>query len=169
LLKFVLVVGAATDVIIASSLILYLIFQRLDGPSSVAPLIDRLVGWNIRTGAVTSAAALAMLICFETMPNNLVWLGLYTFLSKLYSTSLLSVLNARQSLRNVMDRNIISELLGALELPTDTSPQTASRSALSIEMVPQPSTPVDDEITYQENKPKNEPLEHVLESTDGTV
>jgi len=51
--------------------------------------------WTVETGLVTSIGAVAMLICFLIMPENFVWLAIFTFLAKLFSNSLLAALNAR--------------------------------------------------------------------------
>ncbi|KAF8188744.1 hypothetical protein BJ912DRAFT_1143346 [Pholiota molesta] len=90
LITTLLVVGAAIDVIIAGSMLYYLAKKRNQGLQRIASVIDRLIAYTIRTGLLTSIAAVAMLICFQTMPNNFIWLAIYTFLAKLYSNSLLS-------------------------------------------------------------------------------
>ncbi|KIM37556.1 hypothetical protein M413DRAFT_76900 [Hebeloma cylindrosporum] len=83
-------VGAAIDIAIAASMLWYLMKQRGKGLLRITTVIDRLIGFTIRTGLLTSISAVALLICLLTMPNNLIWLALYTFLAKLYSNSLYS-------------------------------------------------------------------------------
>ncbi|KAF8956404.1 hypothetical protein BDZ97DRAFT_1671644 [Flammula alnicola] len=90
LISTLLAVGAAIDIIIAVSMLYYLSKKRGRGLERIATVIDRLIAYTIRTGLLTSVSAVVLLICFQTMPNNLVWLALYTFLAKLYSNSLLS-------------------------------------------------------------------------------
>jgi len=101
LITFVLVDGACVDVIIASSLCYNLISHRSSVTVRTVRLLDQLIMWTIQTGLVTSLAAVAMTICFFTMKNNFVWLGVYMFLSRLFSNSLLASLNARSNLRKI--------------------------------------------------------------------
>ncbi|KAJ7062683.1 hypothetical protein C8F01DRAFT_1368422 [Mycena amicta] len=58
-------------------------------------IIQRLIMWTIQTGLITSMTSVAVEITFQTMRRNFVWLALYTLLAKLYSNSLLVLLNAR--------------------------------------------------------------------------
>ncbi|KAF9483732.1 hypothetical protein BDN70DRAFT_873332 [Pholiota conissans] len=109
LITALLVVGAAVDVIIAVAMLYYLAKKRTQGLERIASVIDRLIAYTIRTGLLTSVAAVIMLICFKTMPQNLVWLALYTFLAKLYSNSLLSSLNSRQDMRDEISNNASSD------------------------------------------------------------
>ncbi|KAF8186291.1 hypothetical protein BJ912DRAFT_469028 [Pholiota molesta] len=109
LITTLLVVGAAVDVIIAGSMLYYLAKKRNQGLQRIATIIDRLIAYTIRTGLLTSVAAVAMLICFQTMPNNFIWLAIYTFLAKLYSNCLLSSLNSRQGLRDQASISVFSE------------------------------------------------------------
>ncbi|KIM37534.1 hypothetical protein M413DRAFT_76952 [Hebeloma cylindrosporum] len=90
LVSSLLVVGTAIDIIIAVSMLWYLGEKRGKGLMRVSTVIDRLIGFTIRTGLLTSISAVALLICFLTMPDNLIWLAMYTFLAKLYSNSLYS-------------------------------------------------------------------------------
>ncbi|KAJ3507834.1 hypothetical protein NLJ89_g6083 [Agrocybe chaxingu] len=99
LVTILLSVGACIDVIIAASMLYYLSKKRSQAFERIATVIDRLIAYTVRTGLLTSVAAVLLLICYQTMPNNLVWLALYTSLAKLYSNSLLASLNSRQELR----------------------------------------------------------------------
>ncbi|KAJ7889854.1 hypothetical protein B0H14DRAFT_2691086 [Mycena olivaceomarginata] len=89
-------VGAVLDVLIAVSLCFYI--RRLYTPYNLPKseeLINRLITWTIQTGLITSLMSIAVVVAFQTMKHNFIWLALYTFLAKLYSNSLLVSLNAR--------------------------------------------------------------------------
>ncbi|KAF5319823.1 hypothetical protein D9611_012857 [Ephemerocybe angulata] len=94
--------GAAIDIFIASSMLWFLVVRKKKSLEKVKRLLDRLVAYTIRTGLVTSVAAVSILIVFFASPHTMVWLAMYTFLAKLYSNSLLSALNARSGLREVV-------------------------------------------------------------------
>ncbi|KAI0766216.1 hypothetical protein BD413DRAFT_615364 [Trametes elegans] len=95
-----LALAAADDIIIAVSLC-YLLYTRRTGIRSTDTLVNRIITYSVMTGAVTSVIDLAILICFITMPNNLVYLGLYDFAPNLYANSLLAMLNARDALQKM--------------------------------------------------------------------
>ncbi|KAJ6506155.1 hypothetical protein C8R47DRAFT_110068 [Mycena vitilis] len=89
-------VGAVLDLLITLSLCFYM--RKLYTPNTFArseALIHRLIVWTIQRGLITSLTSVAVVIAFQTMKRNFVWLALYTFLAKLYSNSLLVSLNSR--------------------------------------------------------------------------
>ncbi|KDR84618.1 hypothetical protein GALMADRAFT_133874 [Galerina marginata CBS 339.88] len=96
LIVVLLAVGAVLDVIIALSTIYYLQKQRDSGVERLATVVERLILFTIRTGLLTSVSAVFILITFITLPNNLIWVALYTVLAKLYSNSLLSAQQMRE-------------------------------------------------------------------------
>ncbi|KAJ7617853.1 hypothetical protein FB45DRAFT_215491 [Roridomyces roridus] len=83
-------VGAITDVVICVAMCKYLkrMYSAYNFPRS-DKLITRLVSWTIQTGLITSMTSVVVVISFQTMKHNFVWLALYTFLAKLYTNSLL--------------------------------------------------------------------------------
>jgi len=96
-------VGVVVDLIICVSLCFYIrqLYTPYNLPKS-EELIHRLIVWTIQTGLITSITSVAVVISFQTMKHNFIWLALYTFLAKLYSNSLLVSLNARpQNRENV--------------------------------------------------------------------
>ncbi|KAJ3502983.1 hypothetical protein NLJ89_g8638 [Agrocybe chaxingu] len=95
LITATLSVGAAADVLIAASMIYYL--RQLSSPTQLrrtTDILNRLTRWTVQTGLLTSLAHVAAILCFQTI-GNLVWLAIYIVLAKLYSNSLLMILNAR--------------------------------------------------------------------------
>ncbi|KAF8955007.1 hypothetical protein BDZ97DRAFT_1862068 [Flammula alnicola] len=130
--------GAMIDVTIAISMVYFLMQKREKSLSRVSRLIDRLIGFSIRTGLVTSIAAVVVLILYRTMPRNLIYFATYTPLAKLYSNSLLSALNARSSLRDTVSKSVSVEVprrLGDLRATTSKGiPSEVYNNAISIEM-----------------------------------
>ncbi|KAE9390102.1 hypothetical protein BT96DRAFT_865865 [Gymnopus androsaceus JB14] len=92
--------GAFVDVAIAIALVANLYTHRKHVFSPTLKVLDRLIWWTIQTGLVTSIIAVAVVICFQTMKSNLIWITIYTCLGKVYSNSFMAVLNARNSFRN---------------------------------------------------------------------
>lgn len=89
--------AALSDFVITGALLYYLVnsgrgFSRND------TIFDRILIYVINTGLLTSVLALADFICAVTMTNNLIFLGIYFINSKMYTNSLLAVLNARRSM-----------------------------------------------------------------------
>ncbi|KIM37524.1 hypothetical protein M413DRAFT_448339 [Hebeloma cylindrosporum] len=150
LVTSLLVVGTAIDIIIAGSMSWYLAKQRGKGFLRVSTVIDRLIGFTIRSGLLTGVSAIVLLICFLTMPDNLVWLALYTFLAKLYSNSLYSALNARQSLREEVSNSFPSMDRYSRPKNPRRDGNASSRfgpHAISIEMKTTTETTPDDSIS----------------------
>jgi len=93
--------SAAIDVYIAVTLVVWLTVQRTRAIKSTSRVLDKLIAWSIQTGVLTSITAIVLVIIFVTMRNNYIWLTFYAFLPKLYSNSLLSILNGRLALRDM--------------------------------------------------------------------
>ncbi|KAF9465544.1 hypothetical protein BDZ94DRAFT_1253373 [Collybia nuda] len=93
------------DCLIAATLSYYL-KQSARWLERTSKIVDKLMLWTIETGLLTSCAALALLVCFQTMRQNYIHVSIYTVLPKLitvYSNALLALLNGRTTLRNISD------------------------------------------------------------------
>ncbi|TFK72780.1 hypothetical protein BDN72DRAFT_835648 [Pluteus cervinus] len=90
-------IGAFADVIIATSLSVDLIRKRKEAIFG-RRILDKIITTTIQTGLVTSFATIALVVCFIAMPDNLIWAAVGSSLPKMFSISLLSSLNARDSL-----------------------------------------------------------------------
>ncbi|KAJ6536305.1 hypothetical protein B0H19DRAFT_1271095 [Mycena capillaripes] len=101
IIEAVVIVGAAVDVILAVALCYYLSFWRTGGFRRTNKLVNQLMTWAIETGAITSAGALAIFISFLTMKDNLVYIGFFCMMAKLFSNSLLFSLNARERFAHI--------------------------------------------------------------------
>ncbi|KAJ7718438.1 hypothetical protein B0H16DRAFT_423118 [Mycena metata] len=96
LIEVVVVVGAAVDMILAVSLCYYLSFWRHGGFRRMSKLVNQIMTWTLQTGGITTTGALALLVTFTTMKDNLVYLAFFFIMAKLFSNSLLFSLNARE-------------------------------------------------------------------------
>ncbi|KAJ8088594.1 hypothetical protein PM082_013837 [Marasmius tenuissimus] len=95
-----IVIGVMNDVLIALSLIWALIQRRgATASKDTVVVIDTLILWTLETGLLTSMGEILMMILFLTMPDNFVWLSVFAFVAKLYSNSLMAVMNGRDTLR----------------------------------------------------------------------
>ncbi|KAJ7028983.1 hypothetical protein C8F04DRAFT_1265380 [Mycena alexandri] len=99
LIEAVIIVGAVLDVILAVSLCYYLNFWRRGGFRRMSKMVHQIMTWTIQTGIVTTTGALALLVTFLTMKDNLIYLAFFFLMAKresLFSNSLLFSLNARE-------------------------------------------------------------------------
>ncbi|KAF8960128.1 hypothetical protein BDZ97DRAFT_1922381 [Flammula alnicola] len=106
------IASAVVDITVAVSMMYFLARQRRQ-VKRISRLLDRLVMYTDQAsllGRVSlrksphdvdsrSISAIAVVLCFQLMPDNFIWLAVYTFVAKLYSNSFLSALNARKDLR----------------------------------------------------------------------
>ncbi|TDL16201.1 hypothetical protein BD410DRAFT_832210 [Rickenella mellea] len=88
----------ACDVVITASLFFFLNksktgFRRTDS------LIKSLILYSLCTGLITSMFAIINITVFFSMRTNLIHLGIYFLMGKLYTTSLLAILNSRDIFR----------------------------------------------------------------------
>ncbi|KAG2012837.1 hypothetical protein CC2G_009803 [Coprinopsis cinerea AmutBmut pab1-1] len=95
--------GAAIDIMIATSMLFYLYGQREKVLARSVRLIDRLVQYTLCTGLLPSLSAVVMVIMYSVDPDSMIWLAIYTCLAKLYSNSVLASLNARATLRSTFN------------------------------------------------------------------
>ncbi|KAF4612525.1 hypothetical protein D9613_012758 [Agrocybe pediades] len=106
IITVLLVMGAVIDIVIAAAMLYFLVKKR---EGNITKLIDRLIGYTIRTGLITSIGATLVLILFRTKPHTLLYLAAYTCLAKLYSNSLLSALNSRAKSRDSLSKSTSCE------------------------------------------------------------
>jgi hypothetical protein len=89
-----LVLTAVTDVLIAGALVWHLQTHRT-GFSRSEDLIQKITRMTIQTGALTGLMAIADLVALVASPHTNIHFAFNMPLSKLYTNSLLSTLNAR--------------------------------------------------------------------------
>ncbi|KAJ7617239.1 hypothetical protein FB45DRAFT_933706, partial [Roridomyces roridus] len=91
--------ASTADALIAVSLCWYLMKTRTGIQTRTNSIVTRLMLYAINTGLLTSVVVLMDMICFLTMPDNLIHLSFNIMAGKLYSNSLLATLNFRDSIR----------------------------------------------------------------------
>ncbi|EIW63757.1 uncharacterized protein TRAVEDRAFT_41184 [Trametes versicolor FP-101664 SS1] len=94
-----LTTAASLDVLVATGLC-YFLRRGRSGLTSMDKIVDTITLYTIENGMLTCITTIISLICWVTMPTNLIFLGLHFAISKLYANSLLATLNARKSLLN---------------------------------------------------------------------
>ncbi|KDR69438.1 hypothetical protein GALMADRAFT_920840 [Galerina marginata CBS 339.88] len=86
------------DFLIAASMCYYLNKSR-SGFTRTNYLVLNIMRYVLISGALTSITSLSSIVTFAVMPNNLVFLGVSFFITKLYINSYVAMLNARNSIR----------------------------------------------------------------------
>ncbi|RXW17672.1 hypothetical protein EST38_g8176 [Candolleomyces aberdarensis] len=148
MLATLLSAGAAIDIIIALSMLWFFMVRRRQALKKVARLLDRLVAYTIRTGLFTSVTAVSIVITLFASPNTFVWLAMYTFLAKLYSTSLLSALNARTGLPEVASSPKVSRSRSTKSLGRGMISTRPVNNTISIQMKTTTELAVDSASSY---------------------
>ncbi|KAJ3481815.1 hypothetical protein NLI96_g7405 [Meripilus lineatus] len=93
-----LALAAVVDVLIAAGLCWYLNKSRT-GFSTMDGIIDSITLYTVENGMLTCVTTVVSLICWLSMPRNLIFLALHFAISKLYANAFLATLNARKVLR----------------------------------------------------------------------
>ncbi|KAJ7510726.1 hypothetical protein B0H11DRAFT_2183537 [Mycena galericulata] len=94
--------ASAADILIAVSLCYYLLRGRT-GLRETNSLVTKLILYAMTTGLLTSIIVFMDMICFLTMPQNLIHFSFNIVVGKLYTNSLLASLNFRETARNNQD------------------------------------------------------------------
>ncbi|KAJ3879240.1 hypothetical protein F5051DRAFT_403621 [Lentinula edodes] len=98
-----LALSSAVDVLITSSLFMLLRRSKMEG-GSLDGVIDTLILYTFETGSVTCAATIVSMICWISIPTQLIFMALHFIIGKFYTMSLLVTLNTRRGLRDVQSR-----------------------------------------------------------------
>ncbi|TDL15203.1 hypothetical protein BD410DRAFT_778295 [Rickenella mellea] len=102
IVRGVLVTDTIVDTINTLALCYYLSKGRT-GFHKTDRMIDTIILWTVETGLTTTVAAVVMLIFDISLSKTAMWIGVSLFQAKLYSNSLLAVLNGRDVLRGRLD------------------------------------------------------------------
>ncbi|KAF8835499.1 hypothetical protein BDN67DRAFT_1005827 [Paxillus ammoniavirescens] len=94
-----LALSCFVDIMIAGFLC-YSLRSNRKASSSMDRVINSVILYTFENNSLTSAATVVSMICWLTMPSNLVFMGLHFVIGKLYANSLLATLNARRRLQN---------------------------------------------------------------------
>ncbi|EMD32439.1 hypothetical protein CERSUDRAFT_99521 [Gelatoporia subvermispora B] len=112
-----------SDTLIAVTQVVYLWRHRTGIPRTNF-VIRTLIMYCVNTGLLTTLCALALVITWTTMPQNLVYISLFAALPTLLFNALLATLNARQELRELAKPNT-----GVISIPLSAVAQTSSTGA----------------------------------------
>ncbi|THH11133.1 hypothetical protein EW146_g8148 [Bondarzewia mesenterica] len=93
-----LALGVTTDIFTAAALS-YFLHKMRTGYTKSDTLINQLILYSVNNGFLTSVCSLAVVILYNIMPTNFIFMGMYFVLSKLYANSCLSTLNTRRFVR----------------------------------------------------------------------
>jgi len=90
--------SSVADVIITFGMCFYLHESR-HGLGTMDKVVGSIIVYTINNGAITCVSTIVAMICFLTMPQNLIFMALHFAISKMYANSLLATLNTRRALR----------------------------------------------------------------------
>ncbi|KAJ7246828.1 hypothetical protein B0H12DRAFT_1021084, partial [Mycena haematopus] len=96
-----LISAAVTDICIAVSLAR----SKKTGFAPTDSIVDRIIRMTVQTGMLTALFSILDVVCFLTLQFNFMW---NVPLTRLYSNSFMSTLNARQRLNRMLDRPSLS-------------------------------------------------------------
>ncbi|KIK58796.1 hypothetical protein GYMLUDRAFT_45097 [Collybiopsis luxurians FD-317 M1] len=137
LISLIWVSSAVVDVLITICLCRELYRRRKSALNNTVAVLDKIILWTVETGLVTSTTATVLTVCFLVMKSNLIWLGLYFILPRLFANCVIASINSRRGLAERKgQRAMIS--LGQSNLPFNgdsiDSPHGLQRKPIAIEM-----------------------------------
>ncbi|KAJ7631631.1 hypothetical protein DFH06DRAFT_1303680 [Mycena polygramma] len=92
-----LAVSSAVDILIAG-LLVYLFRSSRTEEGRLNHILDKLILYGLESGSLTCVGTILSMFCWVLIPQNLIFLGLYVVIGKLYSNSLFITLNTRKSI-----------------------------------------------------------------------
>ncbi|KAI0791743.1 hypothetical protein C8Q75DRAFT_51084 [Abortiporus biennis] len=99
-------VTAGTDTLIAI-ILCYELLSRRTGMKRTDSQLQTLIMYAVQTATLTSFIAAAALITFVTMENNLIFVGIFFAIPKLFFNSLMATLIGRRRLRQKFDERVM--------------------------------------------------------------
>ncbi|KAF9462200.1 hypothetical protein BDZ94DRAFT_1309849 [Collybia nuda] len=93
-----LALSSTVDILITIFLF-FLLSNNRSSSLTLDRVIDALILYAFEIGSLTSAGTIVSMICWLTMNDNLIFMGLHFVIGKLYANSLLATLNTRHELR----------------------------------------------------------------------
>ncbi|THU99453.1 hypothetical protein K435DRAFT_855645 [Dendrothele bispora CBS 962.96] len=94
---------AICDIIIAIAMVFYLTTHKKDSMAVTKSVVNRIIILTIQTGVITSVAAVASILTFTLIKQATIQFIWDFSISKLYTNSLLSMLNAREEWSKTLD------------------------------------------------------------------
>lgn len=93
-----LALSSLADVIITFGMCFYLQESR-HGLGTMDKVVGSIIIYTVNNGAITCVSTIVSMICWLTMPHNLIFMALHFAIAKMYANSLLATLNTRRALR----------------------------------------------------------------------
>ncbi|KAK0472619.1 hypothetical protein IW261DRAFT_735855 [Armillaria novae-zelandiae] len=142
-----LVFGYSADILITFSLI-YMLLRSKTRNAQTNHIINRLVLYSLNTGFLTSVFAILCFVTATVWSENLIFVGLYAVLSRMYSVSVLATLNSRKRFRSLSSvHRLTSE-----SFSSGTRLQVARPSEMAIQVDYQPRITDDASSDIKQNK-----------------
>ncbi|KAJ6583065.1 hypothetical protein DFH09DRAFT_1309302 [Mycena vulgaris] len=104
--------GAAVDVAIAVILVWYLRAGETSFNRTTF-VIGRVIQYTVATGLATSALAVGCLIAYLARPHTFIFIAMHFSLGRMYTNALLATLNARHTLRRVLEGSTMGPSSGS--------------------------------------------------------
>ncbi|KIL71193.1 hypothetical protein M378DRAFT_6028 [Amanita muscaria Koide BX008] len=99
-----LALSTAVDVLI-TSILFTLLWMSRSRSLSLHGVLDSLILYTLELGSLTGFTTIIAMICWLASKNNLIFLGLYFVIAKLYANSMMASLNMREGLRRSHAKN----------------------------------------------------------------
>ncbi|KAJ7166138.1 hypothetical protein C8R46DRAFT_1219892 [Mycena filopes] len=131
IIEAIVIISAAVDTTLATTLCYYLSSWRLDKSRVLHKIVNQIMIWTVEPGAATIFGALGLLVTYLTMKDNYVYVGFFVIIPKLFANSLLLSLNAREQFSNTMHSNALTlgqanlSMVAQLEMPSFSSPSAS--------------------------------------------
>jgi len=123
--------GVLTDLLTAAAIFWYLRKLRT-GYKRSDTLVNKLIGYAINTGLLTSAFSIACLVTYGVLPHTFIYISLYFVLSKLYANSLLATFNTRLVLKGRGTDNAHETVATFLMVDPNTIPPMPQPTSVDI-------------------------------------
>ncbi|KAJ6541651.1 hypothetical protein B0H19DRAFT_1268620 [Mycena capillaripes] len=91
-------VSSVVDILITCSLV-YLFQKNRTEAGRLNHVLDKLIVYGLETGSLTCLGTIVAMLLWVITPHNLIFLGLYVVIGKLYANSLLVTLNTRKNIQ----------------------------------------------------------------------
>ncbi|KAF7351912.1 Retinol dehydrogenase 12 [Mycena venus] len=167
LILFNVVSCAITDVIMSAILVYQLAIRRADAYKSTIAIVDKLIMWSVETCLVTTFTTMVMLVCFLTMKENFIWIGILLVQPKIFSNAMLANLNSRTSFRD--HGSVVQEFSGKPNShsticfkPGSAGVTVNQETAMIKDDLPR--TPGGVHLVYSDSKPKSSLIDSQIES-----
>ncbi|KAJ8517734.1 hypothetical protein ONZ45_g5114 [Pleurotus djamor] len=131
-----LFVSAVIDLFLAGMLCWNLSTQRKSSFRRSVTMIDRIISMTVATGLITSIVAVLAAILSIALPFELLYLGVYITLARIYANSYFAALNARHDLRNGDGENVIDSF-GLATRPRNNTQTAVNLGSNASEILPE--------------------------------